>query len=778
MTIERDSAIRFHEQGTLIAVTRWISSHDEGLAEWLKNVRRAYQKDRADVAEKDRCAVLLLRDADESGPGRIGLLDVGGATLEDVTAWSTWQDPQASSRSDEVTEEQTQGNGGKAYMFRLFKGPARILGVRDGKRNCKGFEGREGTVDRGTPGFVPDAASGREVPVSSIEAELQRAIEPYGIDPADLPAELCNAIRQRKAFTLVEGVDPLDISYGKIDAEELIRRTVRHEQSTLALQQVDVYAMHNHATFDGGNPLSLPVISPYPELEGPFVFEIPDELPLADGQRVSTTEGGSRPKGRLILMTSHDHMHYAYKNLRPRWKMSYKTAHQMIGSKPISDLAPTTPGAAFIYGTIELPSLEPGYVDHGRRRPKDGPLVEAIDLFASDKIKELAREISERRREDLDEQSLDEVHEENRKLDEFKNRFLAEGGGGDGGAGEDGDGPEETFPLPPQDQGTDPDTIELTVPDPTMKVGLGVELHLARVLSVRVKDPEGRTVRGCKLDWHSADPAIASFDDSGLLTARRAGRTEVWAVVEGGEIESEHVSVEVWAVDHVLLTPREVDIPLGKQQLITAEVTNDDGDRATDVYLKWHHDADDPMIVRIRPSGVVAGNRLGHTRITAGVGSPEAGGVWARIPVEARVVPNSEEPERGSGFPRLLVTGRDLDPATDAIREGDPDAPAIWQEVSDFEHNVWWLNLQSPEAAFAFRQLASDPMLWRQFHVQKLMEMCTQVLMQNEFTSRGDDERQGYWAEHKLALDRHQVHTVQQMWDALQTYVMDGEGLE
>src|SRR5712692_7992856 len=116
MAIERDPNIKFHEQGTLNSVTRWIGAHDEGLAEWFKNVRRAYQSDRADVAEQHRAAVLLLRDATDSGPARIGLLDVGGATLEDVTAWSTWQDPEASRRSPDLQEEESQGNGGKAYI--------------------------------------------------------------------------------------------------------------------------------------------------------------------------------------------------------------------------------------------------------------------------------------------------------------------------------------------------------------------------------------------------------------------------------------------------------------------------------------------------------------------------------------------------------------------------------------------------------------------------------------------------------------------------------------
>src|SRR5450830_1442357 len=109
MNIERDERIRFHEKGTLEAVTRWISSHQDGLAEWFKNVRRQYQVDRANVEEDRRSAALLLKDSAGGAPARIGLLDVGGATLEDVTAWSTWQDPEASRRGTTVEEEETQG---------------------------------------------------------------------------------------------------------------------------------------------------------------------------------------------------------------------------------------------------------------------------------------------------------------------------------------------------------------------------------------------------------------------------------------------------------------------------------------------------------------------------------------------------------------------------------------------------------------------------------------------------------------------------------------------
>jgi hypothetical protein len=778
MNIERDVAIKFHEQGTLNAVTRWISTHDEGLAEWLKNVRRAYQADRAHVTDGHRTGLLLLADGAHGEPARIGLLDVGGAALEDVTYWSTWQDPEASGRSSTLAEEETQGNGGKAYMFRLFTGPSRIIGIRDGKRNCKGFEGPPGSVERGTPGFIPSGSEGREVPIASVEAELRAVLAPYGLEVSDLPDEVRVAISSRSAFTLVEGVAPVGFFRERIDADELLWKTVRHEQSVLAFEQLCIYAMHNGVPLNSGKPLELPTIQPYPGLEGPFIYDIPTVLPLPGEGEVSTTEGDTKPPGRLILMTSSDHMPNAYKNLKPRWKMSYRTAHQMVGSKPISDLAPTTTGAAFVYGRIELPALEPGYVEHGRRRPKDGPVVEAIDRFASEQIKALAKQISDRRRENLDERSLDELHEENRKLDEFKNRFLRADGAGSGGSGQDGQGPKGRTPSPGPDYGSEPDNIELAVPSPAFRVGIGVPLHLETILAVRVQDVLGRLVPHQELTWFSAAPHVANFSGGDVLTPRAKGHTTVHAQIVGTGIESARIPIDVWAVDHVLLTPRDLDIPLGKRERLTAEVTNDDGDRATDVYLRWSHDADDPLIVRIRPSGWVTGNRVGMTQITAGAGDPFGDGVWARIPVKVRVLPNRDEPDRGGGFPRLLLTGRDVDPATDEVREGDPDAPCLWQEPTDFIHNVWWLNLQSPEAAFAFGQRAHDTPLWRTFHVQKLMEMVTQILMQEEFTSKGEDERQAYWADHKLALDRYEVHTIQQMWEALHQYVTSGDGLD
>ena len=138
--IQRDATIKFHELGTLTSVTRWINQHPVGLAEWLKNTRRAYQADRANVPDQQRAAVLLIKDATQATKARLGMLDVGGAALADLSAWSTWQDPEASSGDGSLSkhqEEETQGNGGKAYMYRMFRGKTRATAALNTRQASK-----------------------------------------------------------------------------------------------------------------------------------------------------------------------------------------------------------------------------------------------------------------------------------------------------------------------------------------------------------------------------------------------------------------------------------------------------------------------------------------------------------------------------------------------------------------------------------------------------------------------------------------------------------------
>src|SRR4029077_9400972 len=131
----------------------------------------------------------------------------------------------------------------------------------------------------------------------------------------------------------------------------------------------------------------------------------------------------------------------------------------------------------------------------------------------------------------------------------------------------------------------------------------GISMSLRAILSASVRDRKGRPVHAT-IEWLSSDPHVAGFAKGDKLDTIAKGTCQVWARVKGAKIEGPRVSIQVWAVDHILLTPRSLDIPLGKQEQITAEVTDDEGHRSTNVLLEWLHDAEDQMTVLVDRTGL------------------------------------------------------------------------------------------------------------------------------------------------------------------------------
>jgi len=767
ISIERDGKIRLHIKGTLKSVTRWVTTHEQGIAEWLKNTRRAYFPDRANVAKQHWVAVLLLKDQTHEG-ARIGLLDVGGLTLEDIEKWCVWQDPEASERTTTTERiEETQGNGGKAYMYNLFMGPARILGVQNDIKNCKGFVGERDTEERGTPGFMPSIQGGKNASTSFLD-EIADVLEPYDLTLHDLPEDVKGALSQRCAFTLVEGIRPK--GYEKIPVEDLIQKIIKNPQALSPLEQLNVYVFHNGLMVNEKKPLQIEPLPPYPGFDVQRVIEIPESLPDESNILQSTIAGGTKPLGRLILYTSKKDIS---KRFKYRWTITYRTGTEIVGTICVGELIPPgVPASQFIYGDVELDALSPDYVKLGRDRPNEGPLLSALNIFISEKICRLAEEINEKRIQELDEKILDEVHEENKLLDRWKNKFfseITEGiiGPGVGGLGEDeAPGPAKRKRGPTAiEWGSEPVKIELC--KEALVIGRGVKLHLSTILKPIARDKDDNPTGVVNFEWWSDNPRIARFSPwSDEIEGVQKGSCNVWVKIQDTSICTK-IPIDVWEVDHVLLTPRRLEVPLGVRKRIIAEVTNDEGKRKTDVLLNWKHNALDQLIVRIHPTGWVTGNRDGKTIIYAG-----AGNVWARIGAEAEVIPNPNLRPQGEGFPMLLLTERDIDPETGDVRKGDVDKPPLWQEVSDVKHNIWWLNMQNPQAAFAFK--CGDDAFWRMYHAEQVVEMFVQALMQHEYTQKGDDEEPKYWGDHKFTMDEYITQATQAMWEKLMEYVEKG----
>lgn len=771
--IERDKKIRFHELGTLQAVTAWITGHEDGFAEWMKNIRRTYAEDRDNVLGENRVSVLLLKDAEGKSPARLGILDVGGATFEDVEKWSVWQDPKASVRSEDIGEETTQGNGGKAYMYKFFKGPAYIVGVKEDEINRKGFVGPNNSKERGQPGFMPNNKLGMNAEIDSWEDELIKELAPFNMDLAALPKQVKKTLNDRKAFTIVGGIDP--INWDEKNVKSFIKRLIRHPQSHLPIQQVCFFVFHNGKFLFNHEPLGLEDIFPYPGFEKPVVFDIPEYLPDDLGHKISTTKNDKYNPGKMTIFTSKEDMLSAWKTLKPRWKARYQTDYQMVGEKSIEEIVPSTPGAKFIYANINLNSLEE-YAQPGRARPTDHPLVKAIDLFLAEKIKEIAKKINDLRKQKLNESALDEIQQDNKYLNEIKNEFLPSGGEFDFASLTNGDSGKKNKKKIKIDWGKQANSIKVT--SYSLKIARGFKLDLTAVLKPTVRDAQNKPVPA-KVKWITDNKNILELDEDGNCFAKEKGKCKIQIFVEDKEsIATPSIPIEIIVVKDIFLAPTSLKVPIGHNKQITAQVLDNEGKRSSEVLVNWQHDAENQNLIKISPKGYVFGNIIGKTNVKAWVKDSENGDIFSNIATEVEVIKSTSEGDKGSGFPSLLITDRDKDPETGEIRKGDPDEPALWQLPSDDKHNVWWLNLQSKDVTFAHNQREKDLKLWRFFHAKILVEMIVQVYMKHEFTSKQEQEQPGRWVDYKFALEQFEIQLKPKLWERLTPWILGEEEAE
>ncbi len=766
LKIEKDE-IEFHQLGVLTSVTKWINTHERGFPEWIKNVRSAYN--RLNLPEKHKVAVLLFKDKDERGPAKLGLLDVGGATSEDIKRWSVWQDPEASSRGQEKQEE-TQGNGGKAYMYRLFKGPAYIIGIKNDIRNCKGFSGECGSLDRGNPGFIPNKKEGKNCKISEWDYKLLSELQNFNANIANLPTEVRNTIYDRKSFTIVCGSNPVE--WENKDINSFLKRIIKQSQSTLAIEQVKFYVIHNGKLLWRGKPLKLEDITPHPKFKEPIIYDIPKTLLTRDGNQVNTTKSpsGIHAPGRIILYTSKENMEASHVVLKPRWAVTYKTRYEIVGQKTMPEII-SAPGTHFIYASVELDALSPNYVNLGRKIPNEGPLIDAVDKFLSEKIRELAKQINEFNKEELDKSFLDDIQKENIYLNDLKNEFLPKGGALEVvDTNGEGTGSKKQKTHKSVQWGEKTYKIETQVY--AFKIGVRVSVNLKTLLKPSAKDSSGNPILSPNWEWKSDNNNIIEIDNAGNCKAKLKGTCNIWVSLAKSSVISAPIEVEVWDIKEIILSPRNLEISTGHIKMITAQVTNDEGERSDDVILKWRHDSEDQKLIKISPKGYIFGNTIGKTNVYAETI------ISCTNPCEVEIIKSKNVEGKGSGFPQLLLTDKDIDPFTGQSKEGDPEASVLWQEPIDVKNNIWWLNLQSKDAAFTYNYREKDKRLWRLFHSKILVEMMIQVHMQEEYYKK--EQKEGLWSDYKNVYDRKYVELSQAMWvrEKLGKYVEYGIGDE
>ena len=257
-------------------------------------------------------AVAVLRKTEHA---QVGCLDFGGMTTEDIEKkFRRWADPDAAGGGDAAVEG-GHGNGGKCYMTQMFSSHSLLHTVRDGRGSRYGF--KSGTTK---PGYFPSAAAGRGFAVTDPDAELNRALKPFGLDVDKLPDAAKALWSRRKCFTLVVGVGAKLLHRNKIAVSKWIDNLQGHQQMAQSILRNSIYVVHadTRATKVEG-PLALPDIVPIPGAEQAGEIDIPAELidPLDEilgetDDRVST--GAVPGRSKLVLHTSTTNMRFKLKS--------------------------------------------------------------------------------------------------------------------------------------------------------------------------------------------------------------------------------------------------------------------------------------------------------------------------------------------------------------------------------------------------------------------------------------------------------------------------------
>jgi hypothetical protein len=706
-----DEDVQVHQEGAIRLICQSFRSHDDGLPEWCKNASDAYVRD--GVAPGKRVIVLFFANAKGKRPSGIGCLDFIGFTSSTIEErFRYWADPNAVGRNKSLTDLQGgHGNGGKCYMTQMFGDCSYLTTVRSGKGNRYGVAGRSIKF-----GFVPSVSEGKDFAVSDLKVELSKALSALGTSIDDLPGDATKSLNVANGFTLVLGINPLDIG-NKLPAKELTERLISHPQMIRTLQLCSVYVVIDGRALQKGIPLALPEIPPMRGAEQPRVIPIPESLkdPLY-GNLLSTTNNSTYARGTLTLKTSDRSMRWTRKF---RHCVNYKGKSGYFGSVDVPELGVTSSYCDHIYGDCELDILDE-YKTNERRRLADSPLTRAVEKWIAEQLDLYAKEFELRDKRRIGQEDRNSLAKMNEALDRWKDKFLQTVMDSLVGPGRDG---VVTPPINVLPSGR-VSRLELLLSH--SRAGVGVALRP----SLKFYDSKGNRVRPVPYRWTSDDTNIAIVDEElSVVNTFAFGKTEIRAETLDGRYRSNPVQLEVVRINEIEIVPERLDLNAGSKASLKAVCSLATGETSSDVYLVWTES--DSNIARVSPAGVVFGFQIGETEVAAG-DNHCVSKKPAKVIVRQGTGGGKGGNQGGKGFPRILVSEIDTDPETGEEVKLSPQDPPVYQRVQDVDRNLWWINSAAPFARMYMsneKGYGINSREWRIYFLERYLEIMVKIVL-------------------------------------------------
>jgi hypothetical protein len=151
--------------------------------------------------------------------------------------------------------------------------------------------------------------------------------------------------------------------------------------------------------------------------------------------------------------------------------------------------------------------------------------------------------------------------------------------------------------------------LHLTVTPPAAQVAIGATVPLVGA----VQDSRNEVAPNHPVAWRSRDTMIATVNDSGVVTGRREGQTEI-AAASARILTSVPITVVAARVDAITLAPKSLALKIGGVTVVRA-TTKDSRGAPLNRDVMWT--SSDPSVVTVGGNGRVTAKAAGTATITA-----------------------------------------------------------------------------------------------------------------------------------------------------------------
>jgi uncharacterized protein YjdB len=204
-----------------------------------------------------------------------------------------------------------------------------------------------------------------------------------------------------------------------------------------------------------------------------------------------------------------------------------------------------------------------------------------------------------------------------------------------------------------------PGVASVQVSPPSAAITVGGTVHL----QATPLDASGNQLTGRTVTWTSSNDAIATVDNTGVVTGISSGAATITATSEGSS-GTAGIAVALAVPASISVAPPSITVTAGQSSQLTATVKDADGGVISGAPVTWS--VDKPGVALVGSTGLVAGQSAGTATVTATSGS-----VHVDVPVTV-TLPPANAVVVSPGRLALLVTERQQLTGTVTDAGGNP----------------------------------------------------------------------------------------------------------